>query len=138
MSDLVRLSFSIEKPLYKRLERLMRASRNQNRSEFLRDLIRGRLVEQAWELNEEALGTITLIYNHHVRQLSDKLTDLQHEHHHNIMATTHVHLDHDNCAEMIMVKGRADDIRKLAEALGSQKGVLHAALSMSSTGKRLE
>jgi CopG family nickel-responsive transcriptional regulator len=138
MSELVRLSFSIEKPLYKRLERLMRASRNRNRSEFLRDLIRGRLVEQAWEQNEEALGTITLIYNHHVRQLGDKLTDLQHEHHHNIMATTHVHLDHDNCAEMIMVKGHADDIRKLAEALGSQKGVLHAALSMSSTGRRLE
>lgn len=137
MSDLARLSFSIERGLYRRMERLLKAGKHGNRSEFLRDLIRARLVEQDWEDNEEALGTITLIYNHHVRQLGDKLTGLQHAHHDAVLATTHVHLDHDNCAEMIMVKGRAKVIRELSEALGAQKGVLHCTLSMSSTGNRL-
>ncbi len=137
MSELERLSFTIEKSLLTRLEALMKESRFSNRSEFIRDMIRARLVEEEWEKDSEALGTITLVYNHETRQLSDKLTSLQHEHHHAVMATTHLHLDHDMCAEMIMVKGRAHVIRELADALGQQKGVLHAKLSMSSTGKSL-
>jgi CopG family nickel-responsive transcriptional regulator len=137
MPDLERLSFTIEKPLLGRLEKLMRRGRSRNRSEFIRDLIRSRLVEAQWEKDEEALGTVTLIYDHDTRQLSDKLTALQHEHHHAILATTHVHLDHHLCAEMIMVRGRALILRELAEQLGQQKGVLHSQLSMSSTGKQL-
>lgn len=137
MSNLARLSFSIEQPLLDRLERLLEQSQYENRSEFIRDLIRDQLVEQEWEHNEEALGTVTILYDHHMRQLSDKLTDLQHEHHDAILAATHVHLDHHLCAEMIMVRGRADRIRQLADSLRRQKGVLHATLSMSSTGKKL-
>ncbi|MEK7793610.1 MAG: nickel-responsive transcriptional regulator NikR [Candidatus Hydrogenedentota bacterium] len=137
LAELERLSFTIERELYARFEELMRAGKFRNRSEFIRDLIRSRLVEQQWEKNEEALGTVTIIYNHEVRALGDKLTQLQHEHHHAVLATTHVHLDHHLCAEMIMVKGRAKIIRELADALGQQKGVLHAVLSMSSTGKKL-
>ena len=137
LADLERLSFTIESELNARLEELMRTGKFQNRSEFIRDLIRSKLVEQQWEKNEEALGTVTIIYNHEVRALGDKLTHLQHEHHHAVLATTHVHLDHHLCAEMIMVKGRAKIIRDLADALGQQKGVLHAVLSMSSTGKKL-
>jgi CopG family nickel-responsive transcriptional regulator len=137
MSNLARLSFSIEQPLLDRLERLLEQSQYENRSEFIRDLIRDQLVEQEWEHNEEALGTVTILYDHHMRQLSDKLTDLQHEHHDAILAATHVHLDHHLCAEMIMVRGRADRIRHLADSLRRQKGVLHATLSMSSTGKKL-
>ena len=137
MSDLVRMSVSIEKPLLERLERLARQSKYSNRSEFIRDLIRSRLVEQEWERNEEALGTVTLIYNHHIRQLSEKLTDLQHDHHGAVLATTHIHLDRHLCAEMIMIKGPAAQIRRLADLMRRQKGVLHTSLSMSSTGKRL-
>jgi CopG family nickel-responsive transcriptional regulator len=137
MSNLARLSFSIEQPLLERLEKLLQQSQYENRSEFIRDMIRGQLVEQEWERNEEALGTVTLIYNHHMRQLAEKLTDLQHEHHHEVLAATHVHLDHELCAEMIMVKGRASRIRALADRLRQQKGVLHSTLSMSSTGKKL-
>lgn len=137
MSNLARLSFSIEQPLLERLERLLQDSRYQNRSEFIRDMIRQQLVDQEWERNELALGTVTILYDHHVRQLSEKLTDLQHDHHEAILATTHVHLTHHLCAEMIMVKGRADLIRDLANRLRQQKGVLHATLSMSSTGERL-
>jgi CopG family nickel-responsive transcriptional regulator len=137
MSDLVRLSMSIEKPLYDKLEVLVAESRYTNRSEFLRDLIRDHLVEREWRSNEEILGTISMIYDHHQRGLSARLTDLQHDFLGNILATTHIHLDHHHCAEMIMVKGRAGDIQRLASDMQRQRGVLHAKLAMSSTGETL-
>ncbi len=137
-SELVRLSFSLERSLLNRLEKLLAASRYTNRSEFIRDMIRDRLVAEEWVRGQEALGTVTLLYDHHTRGLSEKLTDVQHDHQANVLATTHVHLTHDLCAEMIMATGKADDIQALADALRQQKGVLHAALSMSSVGKRLE
>ncbi|MCD6405210.1 MAG: nickel-responsive transcriptional regulator NikR [Planctomycetes bacterium] len=137
MSELVRLSFSIEKPLLERFERIRRASRYTNRSEFVRDMLRDRLVEQQWEGDEEVLGTVTLVYNHHFRRLSEKLTDLQHGFHSVVLATTHVHLDKRMCAEMILCRGRPKEIRQIADLLRQQKGVLHAVLSMSSTGKHL-
>ncbi|ALG67273.1 nickel-responsive transcriptional regulator NikR [Beggiatoa leptomitoformis] len=137
MSDLVRLSFSIEQPLVDKLEQLVARSDYDNRSEFIRDMIRAKIVEHAWEADEEAIGTITLVYNHHSRLLNEKLTDLQHDYHQMILATTHVHLDAHLCAEMIMVRGHASDIRQLANLLQQPKGVLHATLSMTSTGKQL-
>ncbi|OQW95505.1 MAG: nickel responsive regulator [Beggiatoa sp. IS2] len=137
MSELVRLSFSIEKPLVDRLEHLVKISHYDNRSEFIRDMIRAKVVAQEWESNEEALGTITLVYNHHSRLLNEKLIDLQHHHHALVLATTHVHLDEHLCAEMIMVKGRAQEIRELTDLLQQPRGVLHVTLSMTSTGKQL-
>jgi CopG family nickel-responsive transcriptional regulator len=139
MSELVRLSISLEKPLLRRLERLVKASRYTNRSEFIRDLIRQRLVEQQWtDEKQEVVGTVTLIYDHHARQLADKLIDIQHDHHDSILATTHVHLSHDLCGEMIMVRGSATLIRRLVDNLRQQRGVLHAELAMSSTGQALQ
>lgn len=134
---LARLSFTIEASLLARLERLLEQGHHTNRSEYIRDMIRERLVEAEWEANEEAIGTITLVYNHESRRLSDRLTSLQHQHHHAILATTHVHLDQHLCAEMIMLRGGAALLRDIAELLRQQKGVLHAALSMSSTGQKL-
>jgi CopG family nickel-responsive transcriptional regulator len=137
MSNLARLSFSLESALLKKLERLRRESGYSNRSEYLRDLIRSRLVEREWELNQEAVGTITIIYDHHVRQINERLTDLQHDHHAMILATTHVHLDHDRCLEVILVRGIAGRIRRIADDLRGLRGVLHGDLSMSSTGRNL-
>jgi len=137
MSDVSRLSFSIEKPLLERLERLVSESEYTNRSEFIRDLIRDRLVKKEWERNEEGVGTVTLLFNHHTRGLSEQLTHVQHHHHHVILATTHIHLDGDLCAEIIVVKGPAREIEVLADLLRKHKGVLHASLSISSTGKHL-
>ena len=137
MPGVVRLSFSIEKPLLERLEGLVREGRYANRSEFIRDMIRDRLVEREWEENEEAVGTITLVYNHHVRGLGDRLTSVQHDFHDVILASTHVHLDKHLCAETVVVKGRARQITTLAHLLRQRKGVLHAGLSISSTGKHL-
>lgn len=137
MSDLVRLSFSIERPLYEQLEELVHKTGYSNRSEFVRDLIRHRLVEREWAQDEEVVGTVTLVYDHETRELSKKLTHVQHHHHDAVLATTHVHLDERLCAEMILVKGKAGAIRRLADELGQQKGVLHASLSLSSTGEEL-
>lgn len=137
MSELVRLSVSLEQSLLDKLEGMLDDAGYANRSEFFRDLIREKLVEQDWQQNAVALGTITLIYNHHARNLSEKLTGVQHDHHDAVLATTHVHLDHDLCAEMIMVKGKAAMIRAMADQLRQQKGVLHTGLTMSSTGETL-
>ena len=137
MSDLVRLSLSIEKPLYERLEKLVKSSGCANRSEFVRDLVRRRLVEGEWKADRETLGTVTLLYDHHKRRLGEKLTELQHHHHHAILASTHVHLDRAICAEVIIIRGRASEIRSITDMLRKQKGVLHAELSLSSTGKNL-
>lgn len=135
MSTLVRLSFSIEPALVEQLEQLVKTYHYANRSEFIRDMIRSKIVAQEWENNEETLGTVTLIYNHHL--LDDKLVELQHDYHHLVLATTHVHLDSDLCAEMIMVKGLPYQIRELTSLLQQHKGVLHATLSMSSIGQQL-
>jgi len=138
MPQLVRTSISLEKSLLDRFERLVKESRYTNRSEFIRDMIRQHLVEQQWaDQAQEVVGTITLVYDHHARLLARKLTDIQHDHLHQVLATTHVHLSHDLCAEMIMVRGSARDLRRIADSLRRQRGVLHAALTMSSTGESL-
>jgi len=138
MSELVRLGISLERSLLTRLDRLAEACGYNNRSAFVRDMVRERLVEQQWaDRHQEVVGTITIIYDHHARQLADRLIEIQHSHHDEILAATHVHLSHELCAEMIMVKGQADTVRHLADSLRQQRGVLHATLSMSSTGQQL-
>jgi CopG family nickel-responsive transcriptional regulator len=138
VSDLVRLSISLDRPLLNRLGRLVKKSGYANRSEFVRDMIRRRLVEQQWsDQRQQVVGTITMVYDHHARQLTDKLVDIQHDHHESILASTHVHLSHDLCAEMIMLRGNPTRIRQITDRLRQQRGVLHAELAMSSTGERL-
>lgn len=138
MTDLSRFSISIEPSLLERLESLVRKHQYANRSEFVRDMLRERLVEEEWQGNEEVVGTITLVYDHETRELSKKLTRLQHHHHDLVLASTHVHLDKHMCAEMVLTKGPAGEIQEMADRLRQQKGVLHASLSLSSTGTNLE
>lgn len=137
MSELVRLSISLEDSLCSTLEEMVQKSKYKNRSEYIRDLIRDKLVAEQWEDADEVLGTITLVYNHHQRELSEKITHIQHHSHDNVLAATHVHLSHEICAEMIMVRGKAEAIRHLADTLRQQRGVLHSGLTMSSTGEKL-
>lgn len=138
MKALTRFSFSIESDLAQRFEALIRSSEYRNRSEFIRDMIRDALVRRQWaDEKAQVVGTLTLLYDHHRRQLGDRLIDIQHDHHEMILATTHVHLSHDLCLEVIILRGPAGRLRKLADLLRQQKGVLHAELSMSSTGKDL-
>jgi CopG family nickel-responsive transcriptional regulator len=135
MAELSRIGVAIDSDLLAKFDSHIGARGYTNRSEAFRDLIREELVEgAAEEPDRELLGTVTLIYDHHVRQLSDRLTDIQHEHHHNIISTMHVHLDHDNCLEVLAVRGRAADIKKMADALISNKGVKHGRLTIAGAG----
>ena len=134
MSDLIRTSFTIEENLLNKLEEMIAESHYENRSEFLRDMIREYFVKEEWASNEQVLGTITLVYDHEKRELSNKLTVLQHRHHGMVLASTHIHLDSHMCAEMIMLRGPANDIRLMLNLLKQQIGVVHATLQMSSTG----
>jgi len=134
MSELVRISMSIEKPLYEKMQSMISESGYENRSEFIRDLLRKNIVEQSWEKDKESIGTITLIYDHHTSGLGTRLTHMQHHFQGTIMATTHLHLEEHLCAEMIMAKGKASDIHDLANTMQREKGVMHAALSMTALG----
>ena len=137
MTELTRFSIAIDGSLFRRFEAARKKAGYRNRSEYLRDIIRDRLVRDDWEENREAVGTITLVYDHHQRELSRKLTAVQHDHPAHVLAATHVHLDHDHCVEAILVRGRARQIRDLADSLGQQRGVLHSSLSLGTVGADL-
>jgi len=138
LSELIRFGISMERDLMDRLDQEIVKRGYPNRSEAIRDLVRAQLVELEWsQENEEVAGTVTIIYNHHVRGLSDMLLELQHEHHEMIISVMHVHLEHDNCLEVMVIKGKAAEARELAGRLIGVKGVKHGKLTITSTGKRL-
>jgi len=135
MSKLFRFGISLEKDLLDKFDRLIREKNYTNRSEAFRDLIREDLVKAEWEKNKEIVGAITLIYDHHKRELVNKLMDIQHDFGDSIISSQHIHLDHNNCLEIIAVKGSSKEAQKLADNLKSVKGVKHGTLSLSTTGK---
>jgi len=138
MSDLSRIGVAIDTSLLEKFDELISGRGYTNRSEAFRDLIRDELIRQDWESpDSHVVGTVTLVYDHHVRQLSERLTNLQHDHHHNILSTLHVHLDHDNCLEVLIVKGKSEAVRKIADALIATKGVKHGRLTITTTGAGL-
>ncbi|MBU1966494.1 MAG: nickel-responsive transcriptional regulator NikR [Proteobacteria bacterium] len=137
MSELVRFGVSLEKTLLDGFDVLIRAKQYINRSEALRDLIRRELVEREWQGGRDVAGAITLIYGHHKRDVLARVTDTQHEFQEVIISTQHIHLDHHNCLEIVAARGNAEEVQRLADALRSIKGVRHATLSMSSTGREI-
>ncbi len=138
MGETVRFGISIDSGLLERFDRVVEEKGYVNRSEAIRDLIRDALVEQSWEAGEEeTVGTLTLVYDHHVRDLSDRLTDIQHDHHDRIISTLHVHLDHHNCLEVLIVRGKAGQIKSIADSMIGVKGVKHGKLVMTTTGQGL-
>jgi len=109
-----------------------------NRSQAIADMIRDHLVEHRQKFgNEEIAGTITLVYDHHKQHVQEALTNIQHDHHEVILSTVHAHLDHHNCLEVLLLRGRAGAIRKIADELIAAKGVKHGKLTMTTTGKDL-
>lgn len=132
MPDLSRIGVAIDADLLEQFDHLIGERGYGSRSEAFRDLIRDALIAQAAESDATpVVGTITLVYDHHQRMLSDRLTDIQHEHHHAVLSTLHVHLDHDNCLEVIVVRGAAGQVRRVADALISIKGVTHGRLTLT-------
>lgn len=136
VSEIVRFGVSLERSLLDHFDTLIHTHNYTNRSEAIRDLIREELVEEQWKQGGQVAGAVTLIYEHHQRDLLARITDLQHDFQKVIISTQHIHLDHDHCLEIVAVRGAANDVLRLAHSLRSIKGVRHGFLSMSSTGKR--
>jgi CopG family nickel-responsive transcriptional regulator len=138
MGDLVRFGVSIDRLLLEKFDSLITGKGYGNRSEALRDLVRDSLVAAEIELgNREMVGVITIVYSHDIREISDNLTDLQHHYYRNIISTTHIHLDEHNCLEVMIARGPAVHIRRIAELLIGSRGVKHGKLTLTSTGKEL-
>ncbi len=136
MDDLVRFGVSMDSRLLKQFDKYINQKGYANRSEAIRDLIRSNLVEEAWKVGTgETVGTITIIYNHHKRELADTLTNIQHKYHASMISTMHVHLDSHNCLEVLVVKGKAREIKIIADRLIGTKGVIHGKLTTATLGK---
>jgi CopG family nickel-responsive transcriptional regulator len=138
MPDVIRFGISMDERLLTRFDSLSSEKGYVNRSEAIRDLIRNSLVEEQWKLGDaEAVGTVTLVYDHHFSDLSDKLTEHQHTHHESIVATLHIHLDAHNCLEVVVLRGKAGEIKRLADGLIGTKGVKHGKFVATTTGDDL-
>ena len=134
MKKLIRFGISIEKSLSDKFDKFIKEEKYTNRSEAIRDLIRGTFVKEDWKRNKNVSGAITMIYNHHHRALVDRLLDIQHDYFKLIVSSQHVHLSHHDCLEIVVVKGASREIQRLANRLKSIKGVEHVSLAMASTG----
>lgn len=137
MSSLVRFGVSLDEALLSKFDKLIKDKNYTNRSEAIRDLIRQELIRKEWETGAEVVGAITLIYDHHKRDVLGKVIDIQHNDQGLIICTQHIHLDHHNCLEIIAVQGQADEVNVLAARLKAVKGVRHSSLNMASTGKEI-
>jgi CopG family nickel-responsive transcriptional regulator len=138
MEELARFGISIPKDLLDAFDEYIRRKHYANRSEAIRDLIRQKLVEEEWrESKEEVAGVITYLYDHHKRELVDKLMDIQHDYFDRIITTQHIHVDHHRCLEVILVKGKANEIKELADKVQALKGVLHLNLTLTTLGKNI-
>ena len=139
MGETIRFGVSLNSDLLEKFDALCREKSYQTRSEAIRDLIRGELIQKDWESSDkETAGTLTLVYDHHVSDLAQKLTAIQHDSHDMVMSALHVHLDHHNCLEVLVLKGPGDAIKKLSDKLISTKGVKHGKLTLATTGQDLK
>ena len=138
MSQLIRTGVSLEEDLLKEFDRLIAKRGYQNRSEAIRDLIREALLSELVDSNKPVVGTLTLVYDHHVPNLSQKLTETQHVAGAMVLAATHVHLDHNYCLEVIIMKGRSKDIQGVADRMLALRGVELGKLVLTNSGKGLK
>jgi CopG family nickel-responsive transcriptional regulator len=138
LGKIERFSVSLEGELLRAFDGYIDQMGYASRSEAVRDLIRDRLVVREWQdPKTDGVGVVTLVYDHHQRDLPEKLTELQHRFFKEIVSTTHIHLDRHNCLEVIIVRGRASRLQSIADLLISTKGVKHGRLLATTTGKTL-
>ena len=132
--NITRFGVSIKPGLLDKFDKIIKKKGYNNRSEAIRDIIRKSIIkEDTIALNSEVIGTLTMIYNHHEGTLTNKLLDLQHEHHNEILSTTHIHVDHHNCLEVLVLKGKTGEIKKLADNIKALKGIKHGELVITKT-----
>lgn len=138
MGETVRFGVSLDEELLEKFDALCARREYPSRSEALRDIIRDALAQDALQSDEaEAAGVLTLVYDHHTRDLSRKLTERQHDFPDVVIATLHVHLDHHNCLETLVLRGAAGSLRQLADQLRAIRGVKHGMFSLSAIGADL-
>ena len=135
--SVVRFGVSLPQELITQFDALLLRKNYPNRSEAIRDLIRSALVEEAIHGDEQMVGVLSLIYDHHKRELQDKLTELQHSHVESIISAMHVHLDHENCLEVIIIRGKAVHIKQLADRMIATKGIKHGNIYLTVSEKHL-
>ena len=136
---IVRFGISLDGALLERFDARIKKKDYANRSEAIRDLIRDNLVSDEWESSKvETVGTITIVYSHDTRELTDTLIDLQHHYYESIVSSLHIHIDEHNCLEVIVVKGKGGEIKAISDKLIGTKGVKHGKLSLTTTGKHLK
>jgi CopG family nickel-responsive transcriptional regulator len=135
-TELIRFGVSMESELLARLDTMIDKKGYTNRSEAIRDFVREKIVQQRVDdPSSQAFGVLSFVYDHHVRELEGKLTDFQHEHFKTIVSTSHIHIDHDNCLEVIILKDKAGKISEVSDKILSFKGVKHGNLSLTLTGR---
>ena len=137
MSELIRFGVSLEKKLLQKFDKHIKKENYANRSNAIADLIRDKLIRQEWAEDKEVAGAIIMVFDHHQRDLVNNLTNIQHDYHKYIISSQHIHLDHDNCFEIVVVKGKPHKLEELANKLKSAKGVKHTSLSLATTGKEV-
>jgi CopG family transcriptional regulator, nickel-responsive regulator len=126
---IVRFSISLEQSMFDYIENDVLKTGYASRSEFIRDLIRQKMVEKKWENETECLGVLTILYDHHYNELSDKMVEIQHGHLLNVSCSLHMHVTHHDCLEVIVIKGSPTEIEKIASQISGLKGVKHAQLA---------
>lgn len=135
---MMRFGISADSRLIEKFDGMIVEKSYANRSEAIRDLIRDQLVEFAWtKNNEDVIGTITLVYNHELKELTEKLTELEHQNHTNIISSVHVHLDNHNCLEVLIVRGKSSEVQGISYKLIGTRGVKHGKLTMTTSGAEL-
>jgi CopG family transcriptional regulator, nickel-responsive regulator len=138
MSELARTGVSLEEDLLNEFDRLIAKRGYKNRSEAFRDLIREALLSETVDSNKPVVGTLTLVYDHHVPNLSEKLTETQHSVGAMVLAATHVHLDHHYCLEVIIMKGKSKELQEIADRMLALRGVELGKLVLTNSGKDLK
>jgi CopG family transcriptional regulator, nickel-responsive regulator len=134
MSDLTRTTLAIEKALLDKFDGWMAQHGYTNRSEAVRDLMRQALVEQEWaDPGAQVVAALSIIYDHAAHTLAQQLTSLQHEDHHAVLCSQHIHLDHHHCLEVILMRGTAQQLRRLADSIVATRGVKAGELTLMST-----
>lgn len=135
--SVTRFSVSLDDNLLAAFDKGIEAQGYPNRSKAIADLVRESLVRSQWKDGEQVAAAIIMVYDHHKRDLSNRLTHTQHDYHHLIVSSQHVHLDHDNCLEVVVARGKTEEVTELADKLKTTKGVKYASLAAASTGEGL-
>ena len=138
MGKLKRFGVSMDKDLLHKFDLLIDGEGYENRSEAIRDLIRGRLIEEEWEEEEIVCGGILLVYDHHKPRLIEKITEIQHHFYKLVISTQHIHMDHDNCMEIISVRGKAKEIHKFFNKLRATIGIKQCGIIRASMGDKIK